>query len=125
MPRFRIEIQEREVEVPSALQQERGVEVPEVQLVDIVTQVAKPYTEYVDKRVPLVETQAVERTIEVPQTLQVQVAEAIRQVLEPTVQQSVKEVPRVEMEYVERVVQVESRLQDGSPAPPQQRQVSM
>jgi len=113
------------VEVPCLLEQERPVQVQEIQMVDVVTQVAKPYTEFIDKSIPRIETQAAEKVVEVPQTLkqelivevpQVQVAEAIREVAEPAVQQSSKTIPKVQMEYIERVVKVESRLQQPPPA---------
>eukprot|EP00928_Gymnodinium_smaydae_P013592 TRINITY_DN14951_c1_g2_i1.p1 TRINITY_DN14951_c1_g2~~TRINITY_DN14951_c1_g2_i1.p1 ORF type:complete len:1092 (+),score=223.26 TRINITY_DN14951_c1_g2_i1:47-3277(+) len=54
-------------EIPLVLQAERPVEVPEVQIVDAITQVVQPVVRTVDKTVPFVETHAVERVVEVRQ----------------------------------------------------------
>merc|ERR1740129_549665 len=97
------------------LQQERPVEVPEVQYEETITQVLRPHTEFKEKQVPRIEFQVQERVVEVPQVLkeevvvpvpEVIVAEAIRQMPEPIVQQTQKQIPKIVMEYKERTVEV-------------------
>merc|ERR1712037_133463 len=94
---------------------ERPVEVPEVNYVDVVTQVLQPRQEYREKQVPLIEIQARERVVEVPQVLrkevvvpvpEVIVAEAIKQMPEPIVQQAPKQIPKPVMEYVTKEIAV-------------------
>lgn len=87
--------------------------------VDLVTEVLKNEVQYVEKQVPCIETETIERAIEVPQMLyeeravecpQVQTCEFSRQELHPVIQQVVKEIPKVKMEYVEKVVEVSSKV---------------
>merc|ERR1712037_869458 len=94
---------------------ERPVEVPEVNYVDVVTQVLQPRQEYREKQVPRFEVQARERVVEVPQVLrkevvvpvpEVIVAEAVKQVPEPIVQQAPKQIPKPVMEYVTKEIAV-------------------
>lgn len=86
---------------------------------DVITEVLKPDIQYVEKSVPRIETETIERTVEVPQMLfeerlceipQVQICEQQRQELHPHVQQVVREIPKVKMEYVEKVVEVCSKI---------------
>jgi len=100
--------------------QERVVEVPVMQQVDLVVQVPRPEIEYVDKQVPKVTTEAREMVVEVPQVFyeerlqhvpQVQVAEVVKQVAAPQTREVVKQIPKiVETRVIEKVVQVPSTL---------------
>merc|ERR1711964_944477 len=107
------------MEVPSVIQQERAIEVTQVQLCDCITQVSAPVTEVVNKEVPSIQLQVQERMVEVPHTLiedrivevpQVQVCEQIRQEHQAVVQEVQKTVPRISMEYVEQIQQVQANL---------------
>jgi len=90
----------------------------------MVTQVLKPTVEYVNKEIPFVQTEGVERLVEVPHVLQqetvlevpeVQVAEAIREVPEQFVQEVARQVPKVSTTYQEKVVEVEFGIQQSDP----------
>eukprot|EP00929_Paragymnodinium_shiwhaense_P082997 TRINITY_DN4402_c0_g1_i1.p1 TRINITY_DN4402_c0_g1~~TRINITY_DN4402_c0_g1_i1.p1 ORF type:complete len:770 (+),score=208.36 TRINITY_DN4402_c0_g1_i1:138-2447(+) len=109
--------EERIEEVPVRLNEERAIEVVQVQEVDAVTQVIRPEIHYVDKAVPFVETKPVERIVEVTQAPlleehpvavpQIQVVEALRQEPYHQVQTQTRSVPKYHMEYRERVVEAD------------------
>ncbi|CAK0910841.1 unnamed protein product [Prorocentrum cordatum] len=119
-----IEAQERIEEVPFTLQQERAVEVEQVQVVDAFTEVVKPQVQLVDKPVPRVITEPLERAVEVHQAPlleeqpvpvpQVMTVEALREQPYENIQQAVKQVPRVSMEYRERLVEMRQELRQAS-----------
>jgi len=113
-----VQAQERVEEVPIVLRQERQFEVEQVQYVDAVKQVLRPEVQIVDKIVPKLVTEAVEKIVEVPQqplveevpvpVPQVRTVEALREEAVEHVQQAVREVPKVNMEYRERRVEMRS-----------------
>jgi len=114
-----LQTQERIVDVPCTLTVERPIEVPMVQVAEVITQVSKPEYQYIDKQIPKFMTEAREQIVEVPQVLyeerlvevpQVQVAEVIRQVPKHTVQTVQKTIPKVSTQVVEKVVPVPTSL---------------
>jgi len=120
IPKVFIEAVETVVEVPAIVQEEQPVEVPEVQVVECITQVSCPVLEFREKAVPSIQTQVVEREVQVPQLLQedvcvvvpeVQVAEVIRE--EPDFREEIitKEIPKLQMEYIERVEEIYGRVE--------------
>jgi len=105
-------------EVPIVLRQERPFEVEQVQYVDAVKQVLRMEVQTVDKVVPKMMTEAVEKIVEVAQqplieevpvpVPQVTTVEALREEAVEHVQQAVREVPKVNMEYRERHIEMRS-----------------
>lgn len=84
------------------------MEVPEVQVVDVIAQVSVPTVEIVQKQVAIYETQVVEKVVEVPHVLreeipvdvpQIQTAEVLRQDAVAQIREVVKQIPRVSMQY--------------------------
>jgi hypothetical protein len=82
---------------------------------EVITQVPVQEVQYVERRIPKVRTEGVEKIIEVPHTLieeqlievpQVQIAEAVRQVPKEMVQRSQKAIPKFTTQVVEKVQQV-------------------
>jgi len=125
IPKVFIEAVETVVEVPAIVQEEQPVEVPEVQVVECITQVSCPVVEFREKAVPSIQTQVVEREVQVPQLLQeevcvvmpeIQVAEVIRE--EPNFREEIitKEIPRVQMEYIECVEEIYDRVEQTNVA---------
>merc|ERR1712086_1005819 len=91
--------------------QHRPVQVDQIQEVDYIRQICRPTIEQVAKDVPYIETQGVEREVQVPVILredvvvevpEIQEVQAMRQVQELVIQKTVVEVPRVTMKYVEK-----------------------
>merc|ERR1711906_37522 len=78
--RVSIQVTEAIVEVPTVVQEEQPVEVPEVQVVDVITQVSVPTVEIVQKQVPTYQTQVVEKVVEVPHVLVEEVAVEVPQI---------------------------------------------
>jgi len=119
IPKYVLQAQERIVDVPCTLTVERPVEVPMVQVAEVITQVPKPEYQYIDKQIPKFMTETREQIVEVPQVLyeerlvevpQIQVAEVIRQVPKHNVQQVQKGIPKVSTQVVEKVVQIPTSL---------------
>jgi len=112
-----VQIRPEEVvqEVPITLHEERPREEPQVQDVEVMTQVIAPDVRFVDKAIPCVQTEAIEKLVKVQQAPliqehpvpvpQVQMVEAIREEHVEFIQRAVKHVPKPTMEYVERVVE--------------------
>merc|ERR1712070_1072489 len=103
-------------------------EVPEVQTVDVITQVSVPSVEIKQKQVPCWETQVVEKVVEVPHVLreevavevpQVQTAEVLRQDAVAQTKEVVKQIPRVSMQYRERVVELRDQIREEVVVQPQ------
>merc|ERR1712170_94184 len=101
------------------MQKEVPREVPQVHSVDLITEVSRLEKVVVDKPVHKIENQAVQKVVEVPQTLihekpvhvpQIQEAIAIRQEAQTVIREIQKTVPKVQMQYVEKVVHVEHNV---------------
>merc|ERR1712188_345498 len=97
----------------------RPIEVPMIQTAEAITQVPVPTVQMVEKQIPKVMTEAVEKIQEVPQVLieeqlvevtQIQTAEIIRQVQKPVVQAVQKGIPKISTQVVEKVQQVPAVL---------------
>merc|ERR1719262_590564 len=90
-----------------------------IQTAEAVTQIPVPEVQYVEKQIPKVMTEAVEKIQEVPQILieeqlvevpNVQVAEVIRQVQKAVVQPVQKGIPKIQTQVVEVVQAVPAVL---------------
>eukprot|EP00913_Durusdinium_trenchii_P023195 g21774.t1 len=122
-PKVVLEPREVAVEVPVLVREERPVEVPQVQAVQLVRQRLCPTSQTVDKPVPFIQTQVKEKQVQVPVLLQEeaitevpqqQVVEIKREDLQPIAEEVVKKVPRYEVTYVEKVVEVQSQDAAGT-----------
>merc|ERR1712176_1116299 len=103
------------VDTPTTLSVERPVEVPQIMTAEAITQVPVAEVAYVEKQIPKVMTEAIEKIQEVPQVLveeqlvevpQVQMAEVIRQVPVEVLQPRQRGIPKVTTQVVEKVQQV-------------------
>jgi hypothetical protein len=103
-------------DVPTTLNVERPVEVPQIMTAESITQVPVAQIQVVEKPIPKVMTEAVQMMQEVPQVLieetlvevpQVQVAEAIKQVPKEMIQARQKGIPKVQTQ-VREIVQAVS-----------------
>lgn len=119
IPRIELRAQERIVEVPTTLQVEQPVEVPQVLIAEQIRQVPEPEVQYVDREVPNVTYQPVEQIVEVPQVVkeerlvevpQVQLAEFVKQVPKQQIREVPKHIPRVETRCVEKIQSVPVNL---------------
>merc|ERR1719398_219073 len=90
-----------------------------IQTAEAITQVPVPTVQIVEKQIPKVMTEAVEKIQEVPQVLieeqlvevpQTQVTEIIRQVQKPVVRAVQKGIPKISTQVVEKVQQVPAVL---------------
>merc|ERR1712100_991792 len=79
-----------------------------------------PTVQIVQKEVPNISTQIVEKVVEVPHVLteeipvevpQVQYTDVVRQDAVAQTREVIKQIPRVSMEYRERVVELQERIQ--------------
>ncbi|CAE7531714.1 unnamed protein product [Symbiodinium natans] len=118
-----VQIQERLEEVRATLIAERAVEVPDPQVVEAITQVVQPIVQYVDKEVPRVVTEPVERLQEVWQRpLVEEVAVPVDQVL--TYEAVRQEASQVVHEALKPVSPKDAVPADGAqrvPGPPSER----
>jgi hypothetical protein len=102
-------------DVSIALTVERPVEVPQILTAEAVVKVPVEQTQIVEKQIPQIMTEEIQRIEEVPQVLieerlvevpTVQVAEAIRQVPKEVVQMRKKVIPKISTQAIEKVQQV-------------------
>merc|ERR1712032_630755 len=103
IPRVVLQAQERVVDVPAVLNQERAVEVPQTMVCEVITQVPRPEEQLVEvqqvqtaevvrqvpnpqvqtrqKPIPRIETQVVEKVVQVPAVLKQEMAVEVPQVM--------------------------------------------
>jgi len=116
VPKYVLQAQEVIVDVPTTLNVERPVEVPQIMTAEAITQVPVAEVQIVEKAIPRVTTEAIQTIQEVPQVLieemlvevpQVQMAEAIKQVPKEMVQARQRGIPVVQTQ-VREIVQAVS-----------------
>jgi len=113
------------VEVPTINQEEQPMDVPDLQVVDVVTQVSDPSVDIQQKQVPKYSTQVVEKVVEVTHVLreevvveapQSQIADFLRQDAIAQAEEGVEQISRVSMQYGEKVIERKERIQQPTPS---------
>jgi len=103
------------------LYEERGVDLPQVVPVEVISKVPRPEIEHVPREVPRVHIQVQERMVEVPSTIvqervveipQIQYVDCLREEVRPYTEYIDKQVPRVRTQTVERMVEVPQILHE-------------
>merc|ERR1712232_708708 len=107
VPKIEYQIRESVVEVPIVVREERIIEVPQVEIVEVLKQVEVPITQTVDKQCLNTVTSFFEKTVEIPHLLTEEEAVEVPQVsiVEATTERAhvqytgrAKQVPKVHLQ---------------------------